>query len=406
MNVMIIQPWIRVGGAECVSVQLAHELRMRGHKAPIVALFSELSGSPLETMDVEYILAPRGLGELCSRSRLFFVLFGWLLLLYLVFHHSYGMDVLNPHNFPSCWIAVLVGALRRIPVVWTCNEPPTRIPLKDVLSVGIADVLGWFIASSPIDHFAVRRVSAIHVLSEKTRLEVLERYNRDSRVIRSGVDFEFFSHGSAAEAKAKYDLTGKYVMLTVGKLHPQKNQVLCLEVLRQLSIDVPNAILLLVGEGPMRNKLQSLASTMGLSSRVRLLGQVPSWDLRNLYAACDIVLFPAINQSWGLIPFEALCARRLSVVSSDCGAVEILRRESIGLVAEPTPEEFYACIRMIRKDWETCRDMANKGFRYVAQNLDHHAFTSSFLRFLKEVVEKHHSRSVEKPAFSSRRGGS
>jgi len=406
MNVMIIQPWIRVGGAECVSVQLAHELSRCGHRAPVVALFSELGGSPLETMEVEYILAPRRLGELCSRSRIFFVLFGSLLLLYLAFRHSYGMDVLNPHNFPSCWIAVLVGTLRRIPVVWTCNEPPSRIPLKDALRVGIADTLGWFVASSPIDRFAVRRVSAIHVLSEKTRLEVLERYSRDSRVIGAGVDFDFFSGGSAAEAKARYELAGKYVILTVGKLHPQKNQVLCLEVLRHLTTDVPNALLLLVGEGPMRHKLQSLAATMGLSSRVRLLGRVSSWDLRNLYAACDIVLFPAINQSWGLIPFEALCAKRLSVVSSECGAAEILRRESIGLVASPTPEEFGACVSMIRKDRETCRGMANKGFRYVAQNLNHHVIAASFLGFVKEVVEQHRSRSVEKSAHSGHRGGS
>ena len=256
MKILIIQPWLRVGGAEMVSLRLAGDLQRLGHATKIAALFTETGDVPKGRPEVEYALPPRAIGRICSQNRLFFFMLGPIVLFLLVLVNSAGIDLLNPHNSPSHWIAALVGRLRGIPVLWTCNEPPAPIDTRDAFRVGIPDYLGWAIASSPLDLLAVRNIAHIQVLSLKAQHDVLRRYGRSSTIVRSGVDPEIFKVASAASAVEKYQLQDKYVMACVGKLHPQKNQVACLNSLREVLPFIPNAVLLLVGVGPQRRELE------------------------------------------------------------------------------------------------------------------------------------------------------
>jgi glycosyltransferase involved in cell wall biosynthesis len=402
MKILIIQPWIRIGGAELVSVHLAYKIQESGHKAQVVALFVEMEGLPHEAEEVEYILPPKALRVLCSKSRVFFLIFAPFLLFYLVLRNCKDTDVLNPHNFPSLWIAIAIGTLKRIPVIWTCNEPPTPISIRDIAHVGIADYIGWLLASSPLDRFFVRRVSIIHVLSQKTKLEVKHRYDKDAVIIRTGVDFRLFREASSIESKSKYGLNGKFVLLVVSKLHPQKNLIVCMEALKQILSHIPNAVLLIVGSGPMRQELEHTTKKLGLTNHVCFIGQVLSDELPSLYAACDINLFPAKNQSWGLTPFEALCVKRISIVSADSGAAEVLLKERIGLVSEAKPNEFAMRIRKVHANPEAYQQMAHRGFIYVSKNLTHTSFSRSFLNLAQGVSQKQQTGKDEETLIPER----
>ena len=394
MRVLVIQPWIRLGGAELISVHLAHELRKQGHNARIVCTFAELAGMPSQANEVEYALPPRWLSVMCRRSRLLFLLVGPWLLLALTLKHARGIDVLNPHNFPASWVAVLVGALRRIPVVWTCNEPPERLPWRDGLKVGLGDYLGWLAASSWLDRVLVRQVSLIYVPSERTRLQVVERYGRDAKVIYLGTDVDFFKGSNGSDLDRNHDLQGKFVLLSVGKLHQQKNQLLCLRALRTVLKEIPATVLVLAGDGPMFDEWRSLAKEWGLAAHVRFLGHVGATEVRDLYRLCDVNIFPAVNQSWGFTPFEALCARRISIVSDDCGAAEVLAREEIGLVCEATEEAFSQQILAVHQSPKAYREMAERGRNFVLQELtwDKHTQWVGALMETHALSTKHSNR--------------
>ena len=382
MRILIIQPWIRVGGAELISIHLAYELRQLGHEVAVVSSFVDLTAMPDQAHAVKYLLPPAWLASLCQRSRLVFFLIGPWILLALVWKHSGQAHLLNPHNFPASWIAVLVGSLRRIPVVWTCSEPPERLSWRDALNVGIGDFLGWLVASSWIDRALVRRVGVIHVPSYKTEEDVFRRYGHEATVIHTSVDPIAFSTGSSIKARSKLGLGDKLVLLCVGKLHPQKNQILCIEALRELILEIPDALLLLVGDGPMRRPWLQQAQAWGLSKNVLFLGQVPSDELPDLYAACSVNLFPPKNQSWGLTPFEALCAERISVVSTECGAAEILGREEIGIVCEPTTEAFVKAVHSIHDDPSAYSSMAKRGRKFVIEHLSHRNFAEQMVTLM------------------------
>ena len=385
MKILIIQPWIRLGGAELISVHLAYQLERRGIAAPIVCTFVDPEGMPSQADKVQYLLPASWVSKLIIKNRLFFMLFGPIALFILVLKHSRDADVLNPHNFPASWIAVIIGRMRSIPVIWTCNEPPEAVSLKDAWRVGVLDYLGWLFASSVLDRIVVRGVSKFHVLSERTRVEVSRRYRRNAQIIRSGVDLEFFQGGDPSVVIDRYGLDGKFVLLMVGKLHPQKRQLLGLRILHRVIKNIPNAVLLIVGDGPARNELEKQALEMGIVDHVKFLGLVSSNELADLYAACDVQLLTASNQSWGLTPFEALAAKRISIVSDDSGAAEIMAREGVGLVSSPNPEDYEKGIREIYNFPEKFQAMIGRGHAYVEKNLTHEVFGERFSHMVREV---------------------
>ena len=383
MKILIIQPWIRLGGAELISVHLAYELQQRGHDTAIVCTFCDLEGMPNRSKEIEYVLPPHGLSRWIAQNRLGFLLLGPWILLALTWKYSRDVDILNPHNFPSSWIAVVVGALRNIPVVWTCNEPPERLSFQDALKVGIGDYFGWLLASSWLDKLFISRVGAIHVPSEKTRKQVIDRYNEEAIVINLGIEVNYFKERDKSNLPWELDLDDKFVMLTVGKLHPQKNHIICIEALQRVVHHNPNVVLLLAGDGPLKDYLKSQAKILGVSNYTYFLGHCNGSTIRKLYQMCDINLFPPINQSWGFTPFEALCADKISIVSNDSGAAEVIANNNIGLVCEPTAKAFANLIIEVSDHPNSYMTMAERGHKYVSQYLNWEIYSQQVLEIMK-----------------------
>ena len=385
MRILIINPWIRLGGAEAICVSLANKLRGLGHEARIATLYVDLENMPVSAPLEAFVLPPRPISQLCRKSRVAFFLIGPIALLALVLVHGKKFQVLNPHNFPSHWVAAVVSLLSRVPVLWTCNEPPERLKFHDIARVGMLEYLGWLVASSPIDRLLVRKISHIQVLSRRVQTQIAELYRRDSTIIRLGV--EPLSHDQAhSTVVSDYELDGKFNLIVVGRLHPQKNQTACVLALNAVLPSIPNALLVVVGEGPMKRPLVRLAHGLGIEEHVRFLGSVTANELGALYAASQVNLLAAVNQSWGLTPFEALSVGVVSVVSSSSGAAEVIGEQRIGIVAEPDPAAFAQRILEVHSDPERYRNVAARGHKYVAESMTHAAHAKRFLSLTEQVV--------------------
>jgi glycosyltransferase involved in cell wall biosynthesis len=384
LKILIVQPWIRLGGAEMVSVNLAVNLDRQGHDVSIACTFVDLNGAPPQASQVRYLLPDRRISGLLRRSRIMFLLFGPWILLWLVWRNSGGVDILNPHEFPSSWIAAAVGRLRRLPVIWTSYGPPPRPKLGDLLNLGLFDWVGWSVASSCLDRAVVRTISSIHVPSQRSCGQILERYHRDARAIPLGVDIEFYQSGDAGRCLTGYGLAGRFVLLCVGKMHPQENQIICLHAMKSVLRVVENAYLILAGDGPMKTRWERTAEEIGIADHVKFIGHVAASEVRDLYRACAIHLFPPTNESWGLAPFEALCARRISIVSDESGAAELMAKENIGIVCRPTAEQFAREILRLYSDPVCASDMAARGHDYVSKRLSWDRFAAEVSHLMSE----------------------
>lgn len=395
-KVLIIMPWIRQGGAELIAVETAFFLSKIGYKVKLAALFVDTSDMGERAGQIDYVVPAGRVSRLCRKNKWFLYFLGPFFLFSLVLKQAREMDALFPHSLPAHWVASVVGKVSGKPVVWLCNEPPAKISLKDAKTVGWADFIMWLIADSFLDRFFARGVQKIAVHSDAAAREVAARYGKDSKVIRLGVDFEFFSKKVPKDIEAlkkKYRLGNKFVLLIVGKLHPQKNQRLGIEVLAKVAGGIPQARLVLVGDGPDERKLKVKSEKLKVSDKVIFSGFCPLEKVRAWYHLCDLVLFPVLpqtsgtKQSWGFIPVEALCTKKLSIVSGGTGVAEVLEREKIGIIAPPNVEEFSRRVLEFYNNPSKFESLVKAGFAYVWDNLSWEKYAEKVAEVLEESME-------------------
>jgi glycosyltransferase involved in cell wall biosynthesis len=124
-------------------------------------------------------------------------------------------------------------------------------------------------------------------------------------------------------------------LLTVGSLRSVKNHQLLLRAMTTLP---PHYRLRVAGDGPMREELQSLAETLGVATRVDWLGHLT--DMSAEYAAADIVVQPALGETFGLAMIEAAAAH-IPVVAVDYPYARTVVPQLVpGRLAGPDPRAF------------------------------------------------------------------
>jgi len=204
--------------------------------------------------------------------------------------------------------------------------------------------------------------------SELNRRLIMERYGRDAAVIPTGVDYEFFSQ-DVPDAKQRLGLEDSYLLLHVGSLVKRKNQLVSIRALKILKKLMDDIKLILVGTGPWEEILKDKVRRLGLGEDVLFMGSVTEEELRLLYHASDINLFPVKDQTWGLVPFEALAAGKPSIVSEECGSARVMGKERIGLMINPRAEDLAEAVIFALKHPEYMEDIVKRGQRYVQENL-------------------------------------
>jgi glycosyltransferase involved in cell wall biosynthesis len=377
MKILLIQPWIRLGGAESLSIYLAYYLEKLGYETKIATLYTDFKETPQEAKCLRYITPHKLFAKLCEKNLLFRILFGVPLLWILLWRHIKYFDIINPHNFPSYWLTGFFFTKK--PIIWFCNEPPMSISWKIARKTDVREYFIAKISDSWLDKWIVRyNINNIIVLDTFNQRRVMQRYGRKSIIINAGVNVNFFKNGYTENIVTRYKLRNNFILLTVGRLVPQKNQIVSIYALKIVIKYIPNAKLIIVGSGTLEKYLKSEVQRLNLNKHVIFIGFVSNEDLRDLYHICDINIYSAVNQSWGLTPFEALAAGKISIVSSDCGASEVINKINIGIISKPTPKEFAENIMRFYYKRSYYQSIAKKGFQYVKNNM-------SWQQFAKKV---------------------
>lgn len=123
------------------------------------------------------------------------------------------------------------------------------------------------------------------------------------------------------------------IVLNVGRLHPQKDQETLIRSFHLVANEYPDWILRIIGEGPLRGRLESVVDQLGLAGRVELPGTTDK--IMSEYANADIFAMSSIYESFGLVTAEAM-AHRLPVLGyRDCaGTNELIHHGSNGLLVD------------------------------------------------------------------------
>jgi phosphatidyl-myo-inositol dimannoside synthase len=162
----------------------------------------------------------------------------------------------------------------------------------------------------------------------------------DLAQLTPGVDLETFRPDvDGAEVRARHALTDRPVIVCVSRLVPRKGQDMLLRALPLIRRTIPDATVLIVGEGPYRRRLEALAAELGLSAAVVFTGGVPYDDLPAHYAAGDVFAMPCRTRRGGMdveglgIVYLEASACGLPVLAGDSGgAPDAVRDGETGYV--------------------------------------------------------------------------
>jgi len=370
LRVLIATPHVFAGGAEKAALNLAYHLNSMGCDVSIATLSLDLSRLPQYLHGLNYILPVKPLDPPSldgTMSVLGCMLRELYALVALIKDCDDGFEVINPCNLPSYWAAVL--SMPRTPIVWTSSEVLGPVNQTRDLYERSGSFRFALKVAAELDRYLVRwGIDAIVTCSELNRRLIMERYGRDAAVIPTGVDYEFFSQ-DVPDAKQRLGLEDSYLLLHVGSLVKRKNQLVSIRALKILKKLMDDIKLILVGTGPWEEILKDKVRRLGLGEDVLFMGSVTEEELRLLYHASDINLFPVKDQTWGLVPFEALATGKPSIVSEECGSARVMGKERIGLMINPRAEDLAEAVIFALKHPEYMEDIVKRGQRYVQENL-------------------------------------
>lgn len=113
-----------------------------------------------------------------------------------------------------------------------------------------------------------------------------------------------FSEISRKEIRAKYGIKDDdFVIGHVGRFFPQKNHEFLIDVFKEVRNNKPNAKLLLLGDGPLRDKVRQKVESLGISEYVLFAGLQK--DPAPFYSAMDVFAFPSLWEGLGIVLLEA-----------------------------------------------------------------------------------------------------
>ncbi len=224
--------------------------------------------------------------------------------------------------------------------VWFGAAAPLGLMAPALRRAGAERLLGtthgheaaW--AQLPGSRQLLRRIGAgtdtLTYLGEYTRSRIAAAVGprAASRMVQvpPGVDEKTFHPDSGgAEVRARLGLTDRPVIVCVSRLVPRKGQDTLIRALPGVLARISDAVLLIVGDGPYRADLESLADETGVAGSVRFTGAVPWAELPAHYGAGDVFAMPCRTRRRGLdveglgIVYLEASATGLPVVAGDSG---------------------------------------------------------------------------------------
>lgn len=195
------------------------------------------------------------------------------------------------------------------------------------------------------------------------------------KVAVQSADVDWFSRRSQAardEGAIFVDRRGidGRCLVYVGFLSERKGVTLLLDAFASVKARLPDAKLILAGDGPQRNHLEKLARHAGLEGDVHFAGFVPQNELPAIYASGDLFVLPTLEDTFGVVLSEAAACSLPIVSSTFAGASSEYVEEGInGHIIDPrNTSEMVDAIINVLQDEEKRKRMAKASLAIAQKN--------------------------------------
>ncbi|MBU1167158.1 glycosyltransferase [Patescibacteria group bacterium] len=310
---------------------------------------------------------------------------------------NFDLDIIHSHTpFIMGFYASFVGFTLNIPVVHTYHTFYEKYSGHSFLS-----------KQKNADRIlmqAIKKISLLHpgrceaIIAPSAKMKtVLEDYGVKNpiNVIPTGIDLKVFNGIDKKSFRQKKDISPeKQVLIFVGRLGQEKNIKFLIKVTQKLAKINPDILLVIVGAGPEREKLEAEGTQKNVSQHVKFLGQQSKIEVREAYAGSNIFCFASLTDTQSLSLLEAAVSGLPIVMLEDKGLTEVMVDGVNGYtIPDNDSEKFADKISKILKD-DDLRKRMSEASKQIGAQLSIEKQTIKLIAFYHESMKEYFKDSL------------
>ena len=245
--------------------------------------------------------------------------------------------------FPDGFAAMLIGCLIRVPVV-------IKVHGSDVESLGVKGL------ASRMAIYALVRARKVIAVSDYLKERLIGHGIRPDKlvVVYNGVDSELFSMRDqvASRIEVGLDLNRKAILF-VGNLKIDKGVVDLIDALTHESCRQLNPKLIIIGDGPLKHRLEQQVEVRSLGDSVLMLGRKTPEEIARWINAVDCLCLPSHHEGIPNVILEALSCGVPVLATRVGGIPEVVNTQNGVLIDPRCPDELANGItRIFERSWD------------------------------------------------------
>jgi len=183
----------------------------------------------------------------------------------------------------------------------------------------------------------IKMADLLVTTSEDLKRRALEKgFPRNAIAIPQGIDTDRFNpRVSGTAVRERLGWLDDPIVMATARLIERKGVQYLVDAFAHVLRIIPDAKLMIAGEGPERSRLEAKVRTLGLSENVAFLGVIPYREVPAYYAACNIFVHIPTYEAMPHVIYEAMATGKPVIASRVGGIVEVIEDEENGLLVEP-----------------------------------------------------------------------
>ena len=299
--------------------------------------------------------------------------------------------------------AVRILKQYQIKTVWFGAAAPLALMAKQLRTSGATNIIAlshgheiWW-AKIPILKQLLRKIikdiDHLGYLGQFTKSEIVKVSNQIDKFVQiaPGIDTQHFMPKSArADLIKKYRLEDRRVIVSVGRLVHRKGQDRLIEALPKVLKSFPDAVLLLVGEGPIKQMLKNTAKQLGVTNHVIFAGRVQHIDLPDYICLGEVFAMPVRSrfaglevEGLGIVYLEASACGLPVVVGNSGGATDAVIDGVTGALVDGSDiDQIADAVCKLLTDQSRAKAMGLAGRGWVIENWQINTWSEKFNKLL------------------------
>jgi glycosyltransferase involved in cell wall biosynthesis len=234
----------------------------------------------------------------------------------------------------------------------------------------------------------MQKCQHIIIPSESMKEILVQNYGLQEAftVIPTGINLEPYQCADWQSLRQEKGWQDETVLISVGRLAPEKNWDTLLQAFAKVYAEHSNLRLVLIGDGPAREALESLASELGIAEHVTFTGALPFEEVPCYLKAANAFTFASVTETQGLVTIEAMAAGLPIVAVDGSGTRDNVDHGQQGFLVENDVDALANGLRELLSDPQRMKTFSKNALE-KASTFDVNQLSKKMVSVYKQAIQ-------------------